>query len=331
MMLERLLADVDAELAASSTRALAGRELGGRRTRRGCCGAQGADLYALLQAADVARARRQGRRRLLRHLPQHQLHQRLLRRLHVLRLLAPQGRRGRLRPPDGGDFAKARDAVARGATELCIQGGIHPNKDHTHYREILVCAEARVSAAPHPRVLARGDRLRAQEERACRSRSTCAGWWTRASGTMPGTAAEILDDSIRQIVSPRKLQRDRWIEIVRGGARDRAALDLDADVRAHRAGAPRRAPPRAAARHPEADGRLHRVRAARLHPREERAVQPHARAARLVDAGGSARGRGRAPLPAPVDHERPGVVGEDGSEARADRRSRRARTTSAGR
>ena len=33
---------------------------------------------------------------------------------------------------------KARDAVARGATEVCIQGGIHPNKDHSHYREILV-------------------------------------------------------------------------------------------------------------------------------------------------------------------------------------------------
>src|SRR3990172_5050551 len=34
-------------------------------------------------------------------------------------------------------LAKAKDAVARGATELCIQGGIHPNKDHTHYHEIL--------------------------------------------------------------------------------------------------------------------------------------------------------------------------------------------------
>jgi FO synthase len=34
-------------------------------------------------------------------------------------------------------------------------------------------------------------------------------------GTMPGTAAEILDDSVREIVSPRKLKRDRWVEIVK--------------------------------------------------------------------------------------------------------------------
>ncbi|MEN8184561.1 MAG: hypothetical protein ABFS46_18705, partial [Myxococcota bacterium] len=33
-------------------------------------------------------------------------------------------------------------------------------------------------------------------------------------GTMPGTAAEILDDSVRQILSPRKLSKDRWVEIV---------------------------------------------------------------------------------------------------------------------
>ena len=37
---------------------------------------------------------------------------------------------------------KCHDAVARGASEVCIQGGIHPNKDHTHYHEILTAVKA---------------------------------------------------------------------------------------------------------------------------------------------------------------------------------------------
>ncbi|MFT5443501.1 MAG: 2-iminoacetate synthase ThiH, partial [Myxococcota bacterium] len=39
-------------------------------------------------------------------------------------------------------LAKCADAVARGATEVCIQGGIHPQKDHTHYHHILTTIKA---------------------------------------------------------------------------------------------------------------------------------------------------------------------------------------------
>src|SRR5262249_50680081 len=113
--------------------------------------------------------------------------------------------------------------------------------------------------------------------------------------------------------APRPLGGDRH-----GGARDRVALDLDDHVRPHRTAAPRRGAPRADPRPPEAHGWLHRVRAARLHPREERAVQPHARAARGVDARGPAHDRGVAAVPAPVDPERADVVGEDGAQAGAD-------------
>ena len=150
-------------------------------------------------------------------------------------------------------------------------------------------------------------------------------------GTMPGTAAEILDDEIREVVSPRKLKRDRWVEIVKTahaiGLRSTSTLmyghiEQARHVAQHLG---------AAARDPEADGRLHRVRAARLHPRAQHALQPHGRAARLVDARGPAPGRGGAPVPAPVDHERAGVVGEDGPEARAARRCAPAPTTSAAR
>ena len=107
----------------------------------------------------------------------------------------------------------ARDGVARGATEVCIQGGIHPQKDHTHYREILVAIKRAFPSlhihAYSPEEIDFGQR---------KSGMSLADYicWLREHGlgTIPGTAAEILDDRIRNIVSPKKLMRDRWVEIV---------------------------------------------------------------------------------------------------------------------
>ena len=109
---------------------------------------------------------------------------------------------------------KARDAVARGATELCIQGGIHPNKDHTHYREILVSLKREFPQlhihAFSPEEIDFGHRKSGMPL------ADYLRWLVDAGlGTMPGTAAEILDDSVREVVSPRKLERDRWVEIVK--------------------------------------------------------------------------------------------------------------------
>jgi len=75
-------------------RALAGRELSVDDATL-LLGASGADLLALMQAADVAR-REEGRPRHLRRLPEHELHEHLLRGLLLLRLLATQGGRRRL-------------------------------------------------------------------------------------------------------------------------------------------------------------------------------------------------------------------------------------------
>jgi FO synthase len=109
---------------------------------------------------------------------------------------------------------KARDAVARGATELCIQGGIHPGKNHTHYRDILLALKREFPDlhlhAFSPEEIDFGQRKSGMELR------DYFRWLMDAGlGTMPGTAAEILDDSVRQIISPRKLNTARWVEIVK--------------------------------------------------------------------------------------------------------------------
>ena len=109
---------------------------------------------------------------------------------------------------------KCRDAIARGASEVCIQGGIHPNKDHTHYREILETIKGEFPDlhihAFSPEEMDFGHRKSGMELRAYLQWLVDAGL-----GTMPGTAAEILDDEIRDILSPKKLKSARWEEIVR--------------------------------------------------------------------------------------------------------------------
>ena len=113
--------------AAMLERALDGDELDVDDGRVLSCETEDADLAAL-----IARRRRrpQGRRRRRRHLrrqPQHQLHQRLLRRLPVLRLRAPaQGAPTRTTVTSRRSSRKVQEAVDRGATEICMQGGINP-------------------------------------------------------------------------------------------------------------------------------------------------------------------------------------------------------------
>jgi len=109
---------------------------------------------------------------------------------------------------------KCRDAIARGATEVCIQGGIHPNKDHSHYHEILTTIKAEFPDlhihAYSPEEIDFGHRKSGMPL------PDYLRWLVDASlGTMPGTAAEILDDEIRNILSPKKLKTARWVEIIR--------------------------------------------------------------------------------------------------------------------
>ena len=109
---------------------------------------------------------------------------------------------------------KCKDAIARGASEVCIQGGIHPNKDHTHYREIL---DSIKGAFPDLHVHAFSpEEMDFGHRKSGMELSDYLQWLVDAGlGTMPGTAAEILDDEIRQILSPKKLSAARWEEIVR--------------------------------------------------------------------------------------------------------------------
>ena len=109
---------------------------------------------------------------------------------------------------------RCRDAVDRGATEVCIQGGIHPRKDHRHYREIL---EVVHGAFPELHIHAYSpEEIDYGHRRSGMALEEYLLWLKEAGlGTIPGTAAEILDDRIRRVIAPRKLMTARWVEIVK--------------------------------------------------------------------------------------------------------------------
>jgi FO synthase len=109
---------------------------------------------------------------------------------------------------------KAREGIARGATEVCIQAGIHPHKDHRHYHEIL---EAIHAAFPDLHIHAFSpEELDWGHQKSGMPLKEYLLWLKDAGlGTIPGTAAEILDDTLRRRISPRKLMTERWVEIVR--------------------------------------------------------------------------------------------------------------------
>ncbi len=109
---------------------------------------------------------------------------------------------------------QTRDAWEKGASEVCIQGGIHPNKDGFWYREIICAIKKEFPDIDIHAFSPEEIHFGHQKSGGMSLRDYLAMLKEAGLGTIPGTAAEILDDEIRKILSPRKLMTDRWVEIV---------------------------------------------------------------------------------------------------------------------
>ncbi|WP_439145257.1 bifunctional FO biosynthesis protein CofGH [Streptantibioticus silvisoli] len=109
---------------------------------------------------------------------------------------------------------RAAQAWEVGATEVCMQGGIHPDLPGTAYFDIARAVKDRVPGmhvhAFSPMEIVNG---------ATRTGLSVRDWLTAAKeaglDTIPGTAAEILDDEVRWILTKGKLPADTWIDVVR--------------------------------------------------------------------------------------------------------------------
>jgi len=117
------------------------------------------------------------------------------------------------------DFAaRVREAVEFGATELCMQGGIHPDLTLEEYGRWLRLAK---EVAPRLHLHAYSPmEVHFMCERSGRGPDAVFEYLLECGlGSTPGTAAEVLDDGVRQRISPNKLPVERWIEIVEAAHR----------------------------------------------------------------------------------------------------------------
>ena len=109
---------------------------------------------------------------------------------------------------------KAKEAWQLGATEVCIQGGLPRGLDPFYYRDILRAVKSAVPGmhihAFSPMEIVYGVELTGMPLRdyLCMLRDN-------GLGTLPGTAAEILDDQVRHVLSRNKLSTEQWQEVIR--------------------------------------------------------------------------------------------------------------------
>ena len=225
---------------------------------------------------------------------------------------------------------RVREAWERGATEVCLQGGIHPSFTGDYYAGVVDGDPRGRARDPRPRVLgARG--LAGRGDARARSRDLPRP----AARPRPRVAARHRGRDPRRRGAGGHLPGQGDDRPVARGARrrppGRAALERHDHVRARRAAGALGAasPPRARAA--GALGRLHGVRAAPLRPDGGADLPQGPRAARPDVRRGAAPARRRTARAAPADHERAGELGEARARRRAGRRSPPASTTSAGR
>jgi FO synthase len=108
---------------------------------------------------------------------------------------------------------RAQEAWQRGATEVCMQGGIHP--DYTGETYLALCGAVKSSVprmhvhAFSPLEVVHGAQTLNLSVEAFLMRLRDGGL-----STLPGTAAEILDDEVRRVICPDKLDTQTWLQVV---------------------------------------------------------------------------------------------------------------------
>ncbi|HWF94129.1 MAG TPA: 5-amino-6-(D-ribitylamino)uracil--L-tyrosine 4-hydroxyphenyl transferase CofH [Xanthobacteraceae bacterium] len=108
---------------------------------------------------------------------------------------------------------RCSEAWERGATEVCLQGGIHP--DYTGATYLSICRAIKAVTrdihihAFSPLEVTQGAQTLGLSVAAFLTELKAAGL-----GTLPGTAAEILDDEVRRIICPDKITTRQWLDVI---------------------------------------------------------------------------------------------------------------------
>ncbi|HET6144195.1 MAG TPA: 5-amino-6-(D-ribitylamino)uracil--L-tyrosine 4-hydroxyphenyl transferase CofH [Candidatus Acidoferrales bacterium] len=111
-------------------------------------------------------------------------------------------------------IAKSLEAIQRGATEVCIQGGLPKDLDGYYYVELLRAIKARFPEL-HVHAFSPMEITYGVEKTRLPLREYLLMLKEAGLNSIPGTAAEILDDDVRRSLSPNKLKVRQWIEVIR--------------------------------------------------------------------------------------------------------------------
>jgi FO synthase len=108
---------------------------------------------------------------------------------------------------------RVREAWDRGATEVCMQGGIHPEYTGEKYLAILRAVKDALPAM-HVHAFSPLEVSQGAETMGVTVPEFLRALRESGLGTLPGTAAEVLDDDIRTTLCPDKLTTDEWLAVV---------------------------------------------------------------------------------------------------------------------
>jgi 7,8-didemethyl-8-hydroxy-5-deazariboflavin synthase CofH subunit len=110
--------------------------------------------------------------------------------------------------------AKVREAVKFGATEVCIQGGLHPEFGLDDYLAILRAVRG-VSQSIHIHAFSPAELSHIAEQDGLSIEEVVKTLREAGLNSVPGTAAEILVDRVRAIICPKKPSTKEWTDIIK--------------------------------------------------------------------------------------------------------------------
>ncbi|HYZ81130.1 MAG TPA: 5-amino-6-(D-ribitylamino)uracil--L-tyrosine 4-hydroxyphenyl transferase CofH, partial [Solirubrobacteraceae bacterium] len=117
---------------------------------------------------------------------------------------------------------RIRDALEYGATELCIQSGIHPDwtfEDYLHYLRVAKEEAGRAGTDLHLHAYSPMEISHIADVSGLPLEEVFAQLREAGLGSTPGTAAEVLHDGVRERISPNKLPVARWVEVIEASHR----------------------------------------------------------------------------------------------------------------
>ena len=107
---------------------------------------------------------------------------------------------------------RVAEAESEGATEVCLQGGIHPSFDGDYYLDVLDAVRAG-SSSIHIHAFSALEVFEGARRSGMELVDYLRALKERGLKTLPGTAAEILDDEVRAFLCPDKINTQQWLDV----------------------------------------------------------------------------------------------------------------------